>query len=74
VSEQETRQECFLPQDQEADKTFVAQIRESVANSACGFPAAALDRAAHNQEAGDFPSIETLFRCRGKPGSLGRSD
>jgi len=30
------------------------------------FFAAAKDRAAVNQEAGDFPSIETFFRGRGK--------
>ncbi len=47
-------------------KLLRTQIRDGVSNSACGFIAAAPDRAALNQEAGDFPSIETLFRRRGK--------
>jgi hypothetical protein len=33
-----------------------------VASSAGGFFAAGKDRAAVNQEAGDFPSVESFFR------------
>jgi len=40
-----------------------ARQRQSVASSACGFFAAALDRAAVNQEAGDFASRNSLLFC-----------
>ena len=74
VSEQETRQESFLKQGQETlqeclpprgqkaiKEFFLPQGRESAASSACGFFAAAKDRAAVNQEAGDFPSRNSLL-------------
>jgi hypothetical protein len=69
VSEQETRQETFLPQGQETaqersppqrqksiQEFLLPQGRETAAGSACGLFAAAKDRAVLNQEAGDFPS------------------
>jgi len=51
----------------------VAASRGKRRNSACGFFAAAPDRAALNQEAGDFPSMQTFFHGRGK-GNLLRRD
>jgi hypothetical protein len=46
------------------------QGRESAASLACGFFAAAKDRAAVNQEAGDFPSVETFFAAAEKCNSI----
>jgi hypothetical protein len=62
---QETAQENFPPKWRKAiQELLLPQGGESAASSACGFFAAAEDRAAVNQEAGDFPSIETFFRGR----------
>src|SRR5713226_1896423 len=50
------------PQGQKVIQEFLLpQGRESVASLACGFFAAAKDRAAVNQEAGDFPSWSSLL-------------
>jgi hypothetical protein len=80
VSEQETRQqtfltqgqetspECFPPPRQKAIQEFLLpQGRESAASLACGFFAAAKDRAAVKQEAGRLPFLKlfTFVRCRG---------
>jgi hypothetical protein len=74
VSEQETRQETFLPQGQETfperfrpqaqkaiQEFFLPQGSEDAACLACGFFAAAKDWAAVNQEAGDFASRKSLL-------------
>ena len=56
----------FPPRGRKAvQELLFTQVRESIASLACGFFAAAKDRAAVNQEAGDFPSIETFFHGRG---------